>query len=40
MLFVTRDLGRQGVALRKNYIARSNLAVLGLGPEKVSGGKK
>jgi hypothetical protein len=47
VLFVTRDRGQRGIAMRKNYLAKSNLPVLDLStPEpsrnkgKSSGGKK
>jgi hypothetical protein len=34
VLFVTRDQGHGGIALRKNYITKSNLAVLDLNPRE------
>jgi hypothetical protein len=40
VLFVTRDQEHKGIALRKNYIAKSDLTELNLRPSEPSRGKK
>jgi hypothetical protein len=40
VLFVTKDLGNKGIALRKNYLAKSNLTLVNLGENEPSRGKK